>query len=158
MTLSEVIGEPDRLQRVVSDAKQVLDAEVAGKSGLTGLAVKGAFGVVKAVKPGIIGEVIEGLLPDFARVLDPIIADKPDGESLESFLCSKPTEVVSALLSITDDRANKSSHKTLVGAYKKLRPQAEKHVGAAVPRVAKLVDKHVGEAAVAAREAGGPAA
>lgn len=158
MTLSEVIQSPGRFERVAFDAQQVLDAEVADKSGLTGLGVKGAFGIVKTVKPGIIGEVIQGLLPDFARVLDPIIAAKPSGESLDSFMRSKSTEVVAALLSITDDRARKSTHKTLVGAYNKLRPQAEKHVAAAVPRVAALVDRHVGEAAVAAQEAGGPAA
>lgn len=158
MTLSEVVQSPDRLPRIVSDAQQVLDAEVAEKKGLTGIAVKGAFGVVKALKPGIIGEVIESLLPDFARVLDPIIATKPNNQSLDSFLRSKESEVVAALLSITDDRAKKTTHKSLVGAYNKLRPQAEKHVGAAVPRVAALVDRHVGEAAVAAQEAGGPAA
>lgn len=158
MTLSEVIQDPNRLRRVVADANEVLDAEVAGKSGLTGLAVKGAFGLVKAVKPGIIPEVIENLLPDFARVLDPIIAQRPEGTGLAPFLQSKSDQVVAALLSITDDRAAKSSHRNLVGAYNKLRPQAEKHVAAAVPRVAGLVDKHVGEAAVAAQQAGGPAA
>ena len=158
MTLSEVLQDPERMRRVVADANHVLDAEVSDKSGLTGIAVKGAFAVVKAVKPGIIPEVIENLLPDFARVLDPIIAQKPEGTSLSAFLQSRSGEVVSALLSITDDRARKSSHKTLVGAYHKLRPQAEKHVAAAVPRISQLVDRHVGEAAKAAQQAGGPAA
>lgn len=157
MTLTEVIQDPARLRRVVADASDVLDAEVADKSGLTGIAVKGAFAIVKAVKPGILVESIENLLPDFARVLDPVIAGRPEGTSLATYLKSKSGDVVTALLSITDDRARKSTHKTLVGAYNKLRPQAEKHVSAAVPRVADLVDKHVGEASKAAQQAGGPA-
>lgn len=158
MTLSEVIEKPERMAAVVKDATALLDLEVADKTGLTGLAVKGAFGVVKAVKPGIIPEVIEGLLPDFARVLDPIIAERPEGVSLAGYLRENESQVVRALLSITDDRAETSTHKTLVGAYRKLRPQAEKHVAQAVPRVADLVERHVGATAEAAKTAGTPGA
>lgn len=143
MTLTEVLQNPDQLRRIVQDATSVLDAEVHDKSGLTGMAVKAAFGIVKAVKPGIIPEVIEGLLPDFAKKLDPLIEQKPAGTSFAAFFGTRTNDVVQALLAVTDERAKKTTHKTLLGAYQKLRPQAEKHVAAAIPRVAGLVERHV---------------
>jgi hypothetical protein len=155
--LTDLIAIPERKKAVVHDAAVLLDEEVASKGGVSGLAVKAAFGMVKAVKPGIIPETIDGLLPEFAAVLDPIFAQRPEGTALGGYLMSREKDVVQALLSVTDARAKRTTHKTLSGAYNRLRPSAEKQVAAAMPRVAKLMDKHVGSPAVAAASAGGPA-
>ena len=46
--------------------------KVADKSGLTGLAIKGAYKVVQSVRPGFVRQVVDGLLDDFLSALDPI--------------------------------------------------------------------------------------
>ena len=51
------------------------------------------------------------------------------------------------LLAVTDARAQKTTHKTLLSAYNKLRPQAEKHVTSAVPRVAQFAAAQPGDIA-----------
>ncbi len=142
-TLTDVINDPQRRRAIVQDANHVLEQEVSDKSGLTGLAVKGAFALVKAVKPGIIPEVIESLLPEFTGAIDPILAKRPAGTSPQAYIQERANDIVQALLGVTDARAQKTSHQSLTSAYKKLRPTGEKHVLAAIPRVAALVGRFV---------------
>jgi hypothetical protein len=142
-TLSEIIQKPDQRQAIVADANVVLDQEVADKSGLAGLAVKGAFALVKGLQPGIIPHLIDGLLPDFCQAVDPILAQRPVGAEVAGYLTGRTNDVVQGLLAVTDGRARKTPHQTLLKAYQKLRPTAEKHVAAAIPRVAAMVAKHV---------------
>jgi hypothetical protein len=143
VSLSEVVEQPERRRAVVQDAERVLDQEVSDKSGLGGMAVKAAFAMVKALKPGIIPEVIDGLLPDFARALQPILSQRGPGQKPSEVMASKPDAVVQALLGVTDERAKKTTHQTLLKAYQKLRPSAEKQVAAALPRVGALADRHI---------------
>ena len=153
ISLSEVLSSPDRMREVVQDATVMLDQEVADKGGLTGLGIKAAFGVVKAVKPGIIPEVLEHLLPEFAKRLDPILAQRAPTTAVSAHFAQRSNDVVQALLGVTDDRAKKATNATLVSAYMKLRPTGEKHVAAGVPRLGRLVEKHLAKAEAAAKPA-----
>lgn len=155
-TLTEVLESPTRKQAVLDDAGRLLDAEVQARSGLTGMGVKAGFAAVKAVKPGIVPELLESLVPDFCRALDPLLAGRaPDGPSVSAFLSSRPGEVAQALLAVTDARAEKTTHKSLLSVYRKLRPVAQKQVEQSVPGLAKLVETHLTrhEAALAAAAA-----
>ncbi len=144
-TLAEIMGRPEARHALVADAARVVDAEVHDKHGLGGMAIKAAFAMVKAVKPGIVPDALDGLFPEWAEKLDPILAARPaGGPAWGAFLVGRTSEVVEALLAVTDARAQRNTHATLRGAYFKLRPSAEKHVAAAVPRLAKVVEKHVG--------------
>ena len=51
MPLSEKLTNPTNRERVIKECCNLIDAEVKSKGGLSGIAVKGAYGVVKAVKP-----------------------------------------------------------------------------------------------------------
>lgn len=142
-SLSEILADANKRHQIVGDANVVLDQEVSDKSGISGLAIKGAFAVVKGLKPGIIPEVIDGLLPEFAHAIDPVLAKRPDGTNVASFLQSRSNDIVQGLLAVTDERARRTTHQTLLKAYQRLRPTAEKHVAAAIPRVSVMVAKHV---------------
>ena len=142
--LQEVIADPNKRKQVVADAAVVLDQEVGDKSGLSGMAIKGTYAILKGLKPGVVPELIDGLVDEFAGAVDPIVARRPDGASVQTYLDAHSNEVVQALLGVTDKRAEKSTHQTLIKLYQKLRPTAEKNVAAAVPRLAVLVAKHVG--------------
>ncbi len=140
--LSDVIADPSRRNAVVRDAEALLDAEVAEKGGISGIAIKAAFAMIKAIKPGAIGEACEGLLPDFAAVLDPVLAKRPEGQPIAAFVTTNESLFVNALLGVTDRRAEKTTHQTLLKAYTKLRPTAEKQVAAGLPRLGRLIEKH----------------
>lgn len=148
-TLSaRLIDDKAKRPRILTDCERLIDDEVSSKGGLSGLAIKAAYKVVCAVKPGIIRESMDMLLDDFVKRLEPFYADhRKAGASPAQFgdsLNRRPGEVADALLGITDDRAKKAKNATLKGAYEKLRPQAKKHVEEAVPRVGRTLSPHLG--------------
>ena len=141
-TLREILSRPGARPQVVRDCEQIIDEEVSSK-GFAGLPIKAAHAVVKAIKPGFIPEVIDGLLDDFADRLDPLYqAATAKGEPIESYFKAHSAEAAEALLGITDQRAQKTKHQVVKAAYEKMRSTARKHTEAAIPRVAKMIAKH----------------
>ena len=142
--LKEVLAQLDRNQ-VVNDCVRTLEAEVESKKGLSGLAVKGAFKVISAVKPGFVKAVVAGLLDEFVEELEPFYADwsATGEESFGSYLEGADHKVANALLGVTDKRAIKTEHVAAKKAYDKLRPSGVEHVRAAMPRVGKLLDQYL---------------
>jgi hypothetical protein len=144
-TLKELLGTGDKRGRLIDDSLRVLDAEVADKSGLSGIAVKTAYKVVKSISPGFLREVVDHLLDDFLDALDPVYQEAvARGVSPRQHFQSSPGRVADALLSITDNRAQRAKNPMVKGTYEKLRGQAKKHVEAAVPRMGELFDRHAG--------------
>ena len=143
-TLQDLMLNPDIRPQVVTDCQQLLDSEVESKRGVSSIAVKGAYGMVKAVRPGIIHDAVEDLLDKMVDRLQPFYADfqSSGGGSLPEYLSGRGDEVSDALLTITDERAAKSHRATIKKAYGKLRPQGKKHVQEALPGVGKLVEKY----------------
>jgi hypothetical protein len=121
-----------------------LDHEVSDKGGISGLAIKAAYGVVKGVRPGFVREAVDMMLDDFLGALDPIYQEAVASNVRPgAHLLKNPSRVADALLGITDRRAERAERAVVKGAYEKLRPSAKKHVEASVPRLAQLLDKHV---------------
>jgi hypothetical protein len=138
-----MLGVEPKRHQVVDDAVKVLDAEVSDKGGLGGLAIKAAFSVVKGIKPGFIRDVVDTLLPDFLKALDPIYQESVTaGKRPGEYLKAHAGRVADALLSITDARAARAERPVIKSTYEKLRPSAKKHVESAAPRLASLLDKH----------------
>ena len=74
-TLNEILLVPGNRPKVIADCVTLIQEEVDSKGGLSGLAVKAAFAVVKAVKPGFITEAVDHMLDDFVKRLEPFWAD-----------------------------------------------------------------------------------
>src|SRR5690349_14792174 len=133
-SLNDQMKAPDKRSALIADAEKVLDDEVADKSGLTGIAIKTAFKVVKGVRPGFIREVIDHLLNDFLKQLDPVYQRSlAQGLSPGGLMVRESASVASALLSITDAKASRSTSDLVRKSYEKLRPMAQKNVEAAAP-------------------------
>jgi len=144
-TLRELLAGPDKRPALIADALGVLDAEVADKSGLSGIAVKTAFKVVKGISPGFLREVVDHLLDDFLDALDPLYQEAlKSGVAPRQHLQANPGRVADALLGITDRRAQRAKNQMVKATYEKLRGQAKKHVEAAVPRLGELFQRHAG--------------
>ena len=144
-TLKELLAAEPKRGALVDDCCLVLDQEVADKSGLGGIAIKGAYGVVKSVKPGFVKEVVNALLDEFLDGLDPLYQEAvQSGTAPGAHLQANRSRVAKALLGVTDARAERAQRPAIKKAYLKLRPTAEKHVEAAAPRLASLFDRHLG--------------
>ena len=152
-TLNDILANPGTRSQVIADCERLIEEEV-GSKGLMGIPIKAAYSIVKAVKPGFVPEVIDHMLDDFARRLDPLYQQaKSKNEPVTAHFNARPGEVAEALLAITDERAKRTTNNVLKSAYEKLRPAGKKHVEAAVPRISRLVDKYDKTAAPAAAPA-----
>ena len=145
-SLKEVLAAADRT-KLVDDVVRLIDEEVSRKGGVTGLALKGGYAVVKKLKGGrMIHLAANNLLDDFTDAIDKIY-EKFLGEGgtggFTAFLARHEGEATQALLGITDARAKNSDHGVLRKTYEKLRPQAEKHVKEALPGVGRLVTRYM---------------
>ena len=147
-TLADYVGVAPARDRVVADCVTLVDEEVKSKGGLSGVAIKGAYGTVKAIKPRFVPEVIDALFDDWVAKLEPYYAKWRSGGSgsLAEFLTARSDDVAEDLLSVTDTRAARSKHKTATKLYGKMRPSAKRNVAAAIPKLGALMERHVREA------------
>jgi hypothetical protein len=146
--LQSLASDPAKRGELVADCSALVNSEVKSKGGLGGMAVKAAFAVVKAFKPRIIEDTVDGMLDDFVTELQPFYREYQDAGSpgtLESWLPQRGADVAERLLAITDRRAKASSKQSLTNAYFKLRPKGKEHVTTAIPGVGRVLDKHVGK-------------
>lgn len=142
-SLSEQLGTGEKRQKLIVDAQQVLDQEVADKSGLTGMAIKGAYKVVQGVRPGFTQHVIDALLDDFLAALDPLYQEAAANKRpAAAYILERKGQVADALLAVTDRKAQRAQSAVIKGTYDKLRPMAKKQVEAAAPRLSSLVERH----------------
>lgn len=149
-SLNEILTRPGTRTQVIADCERLIDEEVSSK-GLTGIPIKAAYAVVKAIKPGFVPEVIDHMLEDFAVKLDPLYQQAvAKNEPVAAYFSARQSEVAEALLGITDARSERAKNPTLKSAYAKLRPTGKKHVEAAVPRIGRLVAKFASNSNAAA--------
>jgi hypothetical protein len=142
-SLKESLATGPKREAIIQDACQVLDQEVGDKSGISGLAIKGAYKLVQGVKPGFIRQVVDNLLDDFLDALNPMYQEAvTKGQTPGAYLVANQSRVADALLSVTDGRAAKSEGSAIKKTYEKLRPTAKKHVEAAAPRLAQMLERH----------------
>lgn len=142
-TLNDILGTGEKRSAVVDDACRVLDEEVKDKGGISGIAIKAAYGVVKGISPGFVREVVDGLLDDFLKCLDPLYQEAvAKGVRPGTHLQANSSRVADALLAVTDTRAQRAQRAVIKSAYDKLRPTAKKQVETAVPRLGGLLDRH----------------
>jgi hypothetical protein len=143
-TLPEILTNDAKKGRVVDDCCDLIDAEVKDKGGISGLAIKAGYSAIKGVKPGFVRHVVSDLLPDFARVLDPLYQEATQaGKPVSELFAGRSSDVAEALLALTDEKAKHSKNSLVRGTYDKLRGTAKKNVEAAAPRLGKLIESHV---------------
>ena len=126
-TVSEALLEPTRRPVAVAALTEVIDAEVADKSGLGGAAVKAGYAAVKKLRGDFVTTATDRLLPQFASALDPFWATKED-QPFGAHLASQSDAAADALLAVTDGRAARTSNAAAAKVYGSLRGRAKSHV------------------------------
>lgn len=139
----KVTKQPERA-RVIDDCVALIDSEVAKKGGLSGLAIKGAYKTVKALKPGFIAGVVDALLDEWIAKLEPFYGSwSADAGTFDAHLSRQRGPVAEALLEVTDARAARTKHTTAKKLYEKLRPSAKAQVEESVPALAAVMQRYV---------------
>ena len=139
-TLVEQIGKEPKRAAVISDCVELIDHQVKAK----GFIMKSAYATIKAIKKGFVPETVDALLDDWLGKLQPHY-DKwaaAKQTSFPDYVIARSDEVAEDLLSVTDARAEKTSHTTAKKMYMKMRDGAKKNVVEAIPDLAKMIEKH----------------
>ena len=145
MSLQEHLLNPTNRAPLTRDCVAMLGREIAKKSGLSGLAVRGVLAVVNKVDPDFLPKAVDLLLEDFVDRLSPFYqtyTETPDTE-FTAFIYAESDAVTVALLGVTDRRLENVQTPALKAAYRKLRPTASKHVKAAVPAIARVIQTYI---------------
>jgi hypothetical protein len=142
--VDQLAKDPIRHQ-VVDECCELVDAQVKQK----GFVIKAAYSTVKALKKTFIPEVVDSLLDDWLGKLQPHY-EKWQGQSTKGsfsdYLVARSDDVAEALLSVTDERADRTSHGTAKKMYHRMRDTAKKNVVDAIPDLSKLLEKRLAKA------------
>jgi hypothetical protein len=143
MGLSDKIGDQATRKNLAEDCAKLMDEQVAAKGGLSGLALKAAYGVVKGVEPSYITGAINRLLPDALNALDSMWNEGIQSGDPVQYLTQNSSRTADMLLSITDAKIEKSNNGVVRASYNKLRKSVKSDVEEAVPGLAKILGIHV---------------
>lgn len=140
-SLKSIITKAETRPVVVDECVALVETEVKGK----GLIIRGAFKTVKKIKPGFVKGAIDGLLDEWLDKMEPYYGTwkSENSGAFSAHLSGKKRDVANDLLTVTDERAETSKHKTAAKMYHKLRPSALNNVETAVPGLAALIEKHL---------------
>jgi hypothetical protein len=139
--LVEQLGKEPRRPLVIQDCVELIDAQVKQK----GFVIKGAYATIKAIKKRFVPEVVDSMLDEWLGKLQPHY-DKwsaAKASSLADFLVARSDDVAEDLLSVTDSRAENTSHTTAKKMYGKMRDGAKKNVIESIPELARMLEKHL---------------
>ena len=140
-TLVEQIGKDPLRPLVITDCIGLIDAQVKQK----GFVIKSAYAMIKGIKKTFVPETVDALLDDWLGKLQPHY-DKWSVQKTTSFsdyVISRSDEVAEDLLSVTDARAEKTSHTTAKKMYMRMRDGAKKNVIEAIPELSKMIERHL---------------
>jgi hypothetical protein len=143
-TLDQILLTSENQPNVVADCLKLIEQEVAGKSGISGAAVKLAYKTAKTFAKGYLQHTVESLLPDLVAALEPYWADftTSGASGFGDYLVKRGDEVPEALLAVSDARAKMSDRPVIIRAYGTVRGGAAKNIAAALPAVGALVEKY----------------
>ncbi|MDB4955309.1 MAG: hypothetical protein JWO36_2878 [Myxococcales bacterium] len=143
-TLVDQLGK-ERRPAVIDDCVNLIDAQVKQK----GFVMKSAYATIKTIKKKFVPEVVDALLDDWLGKIQPHydkwVATKPS--TFSDYLVARSDDVAEDLLSVTDARAEKTSHSTAKKMYGRMRDGAKRNVVEAIPELAKMIEKHLPPAA-----------
>ena len=144
MTLADKMTTTPNRERVITECCTLIDEEVKSKGGFGGIAIKTGYGLVKAVSPGFVHDVVDAMLDDWVSKLEPFFVQWEAGGkkgSFSDYLSGRGGEAADKLLEVADSRAQRTKHGSVKKMYEKLRPSAKEHVEKALPRLGALVER-----------------
>src|SRR5215467_3478245 len=140
-TLVEQLGKEPQRPQVIADCVELIDAQVKQK----GFVLKSAYATIKAIKKKFVPEVVDALLDEWLAKIQPHY-DKWSANKQSSFsdyVIARSDDVAEDLLSVTDARAEKTSHTTAKKMYHRMRNGAKRNVVEAIPDLARMIEKRL---------------
>jgi hypothetical protein len=142
-SLVERLGKDPIRSKVVDDCVDLVEAQVKAK----GFMIKSAYATIKAVKKRFVPEVVDALLDEWLGKVQPHY-DRWDVSKpglFSEYIIARSDDVAEDLLTVTDIRAERSSHGTAKKMYSRMRDSAKKNVIEAIPDLARLIERRLAQ-------------
>ncbi len=144
MKLTDKVKEPAVRAAIANDCAQLIDRQVSAKGGLSGMALKTAYSVVKGIGSNYVPGAIKRLLPETCEAIEPLWAEGVAKGDPVAYLSANSDRTADLILGATDERIVRAGNGLIAGTYKKLRKSVKSDVVAAVPEVAQILHQHAG--------------
>jgi len=142
MRLREQIKSEETKASMATDCAQLIDEQVAAKTGLSGLAIKTAYRAFKGIGSGYIPRTLQNLIPQALDALDPMWAAGLQAGDPTAYLSQNAPETADVLLGVTDQKASHAQNKVVIATYKRVRKSVKGDVEDAVPGLAKILSNY----------------
>jgi hypothetical protein len=142
MELTDKINSQSSHANVAVDCSQLIDEQVSAKTGISGMALKTAYKVIKGIGSDYIPGAIGRLLPETLSALTPIWEEGLQHGDPVAYLTQHSDRTADIILSTTDARIGNNGGGLVGASYKQLRKSIKRDVVEAVPSLAKIIDKH----------------
>ena len=140
-SLVELLGNATVRPQVIAECVELIDAQVKQK----GFVIKSAYATIKALKKRFVPEVVDSMLDEWLAKIQPHYdkwsASKPS--SFADYVVARSDDVAEDLLSVTDARAQNTSHTTAKKMYLRMRDGAKRNVIEAIPELARMIERHL---------------
>lgn len=143
MGLRDVLQDPVVYTSLVNSCQNLVDQQVASKAGLSGVALKTTYGLVKGVGPNYISGAISRLLPEVMTALEPLWDQGLATGNPVDYLSQNRDQAAACLLRVTDLKAQTTRYTVVKTSYGKLRQSVIGDITAAVPQLAQILDDHL---------------
>ncbi|EDX84923.1 hypothetical protein S7335_2622 [Synechococcus sp. PCC 7335] len=143
MKLTQKTQDKSTRSAIAADCAQLIDQQVSNKGGLSGMALKTAYKVVKGISADYIPGALMRLMPETFSNLDPIWEEGVHSGDPVAYMSENSDRTADAILSATDDRIARTGQGVISATYNRLRKSVKSDVVAAVPGLAAILQKHV---------------
>lgn len=143
MGLKDQIESEEKKASIAADCAQLIDEQVATKTGLSGLAIKTAYRAFKGIGSGYIPRALQNLVPQALDALDPMWTKGLQVGDPVGHLSQNSSETADVLLGVTDAKLAHAKNKIVIATYKRVRKSVKGDVEEAVPGLAKILGDYV---------------
>jgi hypothetical protein len=141
MALGDLTKDAAVQASIVKDCDQLIADQVSQKGGVSGMAIKTAYRVVKGIGPTYIQGAIGRMLSPTLEALDQIWQEAMESGNPVVYLEAHRDRTADLILSVTDHRIQYTSG-PIIGVYNKLRKSVKGDVEAAIPELADILYRH----------------
>lgn len=132
---------------VVADLADLAESAVHAQSGITGMAVKGALAAGKKMRPDIVTQGINRLLPDILGELDQDWKNYQESDAgaadFGAYLEPRSGEVAESLLNVSDRQIGEMNNQAVEKVYSSLRGRGSALLSPHVPELGRILEKHM---------------
>jgi hypothetical protein len=143
MGLTEQLTDEGIARRIALDCAQLMDDQVSSKSGVSGIAIKATYRVVKGLSADYIPNAIHHLLPEAMKALEPMWEEGMQSGDPVRYLTQNSEVTAETILSVTDAKIQGARNKLICTSYNQLRRSVKNDITAAIPGFAEILGKHV---------------